>query len=111
MSATPTSWRPGDRAVCISAFPPHDITGRAAAEFGIILPQVGTTYLVDEVADFGRRYPYLKLSYLVGEFWFCSSRFRKVVPACDREAVGRADTTPSVNSNINPNRKENRHTP
>lgn len=82
-----TNWKAGDRAVCVETFLPHpDFDNPAGA------PVKGTVYLVTGLFmpgnELGLRLAGLPTFYRASgnEAAWDHAQFRKVVPACDREA-------------------------
>ncbi len=75
-------WKAGDRALCVEKF-----TGLYTGSFEAYSgdrPQVGTVYLVTDVGPIVHGSVSLLLSTLEG-FWR-ATKFRKIVPECDRIA-------------------------
>lgn len=77
-----TTWKSGDRAVCVSQFRREGRYGETPEEYGITLPTVNMVYLIDGTLLTSTIH--LHLAGYPEFVYFCSTRFRKVVPRCDR---------------------------
>ncbi len=76
-------WKAGDKALCVKPF--KGIGHNSGLPMPGELPKVGTIYLVVDVVQCSDGIPGLFLAYFDNAGYpCCSSKFRKIVPACDR---------------------------
>lgn len=80
-------WKAGDRALCVEAF-----VGRwtlTNEKYAGPLPRVGTIYLVIDVGPVIEGSVGLLLADLPDDGFWRATKFRKLVPACDRVEIER----------------------
>lgn len=99
--STPTTWKPGDRALCVK----HDEWKFSKSDseicFNCARPKYGVVYIVVSVDCITLKgVTGLILANMPAQVKFNAKNFRKVVPACDRTSLSHEKD--NVNHNLNP---------